>query len=270
MLAAVNGRLQRLLAIVLAACIIITYTLLQNGQERQSEVAFVTPEASSPFKPEKGAEYVAYSTAQSTEPISAESHDASQDQASLSKPEEVADTSGESTAPRTIEEELSFSQPEEVTIARTEVLDSSSRLSAPPANEDGFSFSQPEEDKGSSADFISVGSSAPDLGEEPGSTQGSQLQNTSRPAESGAEFRGCAALLDSHESKPASYLTQSFRNGLVSFPRSGNTWTRIVFQRLTRIYSGSIYNDQQAPLPLVHNPGTEGVYVIKSHQPALT
>lgn len=63
---------------------------------------------------------------------------------------------------------------------------------------------------------------------------------------------------------------RSPRNGLVSFPRSGNTWTRITFQRLTRIYSGSIYNDKSAPDPLLHIPGTEHVYVIKSHATAVT
>lgn len=64
--------------------------------------------------------------------------------------------------------------------------------------------------------------------------------------------------------------SEMYRNGLVSFPRSGNTWTRITFQRVTGIYSGSIYNGRSAPSPLLHVPGTENVYVVKSHSTGIT
>lgn len=76
----------------------------------------------------------------------------------------------------------------------------------------------------------------------------------------------CSEILFINDKRPYGLLEeQPLRNGLVSFPRSGNTWTRILFQQLTRVYSGSIYEDKKAPLPLEHIPGTELVYVIKSH-----
>lgn len=63
----------------------------------------------------------------------------------------------------------------------------------------------------------------------------------------------------------AAGVSEALHHGLVSFPRSGNTWVRTVFQETTGIFSGSVYDDQHAPPPLEHRPGTEHVYLVKSH-----
>ena len=46
--------------------------------------------------------------------------------------------------------------------------------------------------------------------------------------------------------------------GLVSFPRSGNTWARRLFEGTTGIFTGSIYYNTlfttQGILPIVYNP----------------
>jgi len=48
------------------------------------------------------------------------------------------------------------------------------------------------------------------------------------------------------------------RVALASFPRSGNTWTRVLLERATGENCGSIYDDK------VYNRGTDGI-VIKTH-----
>ncbi|XP_005095669.2 uncharacterized protein LOC101856414 [Aplysia californica] len=56
------------------------------------------------------------------------------------------------------------------------------------------------------------------------------------------------------------------RTGLISFPGSGNTWTRHLIQQLTGLQTGSIYNDKQLLNEGFPGEGQEdGVVVVKSH-----
>lgn len=60
---------------------------------------------------------------------------------------------------------------------------------------------------------------------------------------------------------------------LASLPGAGNTWTRAVIREGTRVYTGSVYTDNQIYKKgflgeILHNPRVE-VSVIKTHWPAL-
>ena len=66
-------------------------------------------------------------------------------------------------------------------------------------------------------------------------------------------------------------IARSTTTFLASFPCSGNTWTRIMLQQLTGIYTGSVYHDQtleSVGLPEgITDPSK--VLIVKSHYPVM-
>lgn len=95
-----------------------------------------------------------------------------------------------------------------------------------------------------------------------------------RGGEATAEEAYCERLRLILEGEVAQYLGKERwrrynHTALASFPRSGNTWTRIVLQEMTGVVSGSVYHDKLAPEPLSEIPGTEDVFIVKTHKDSL-
>lgn len=63
------------------------------------------------------------------------------------------------------------------------------------------------------------------------------------------------------------YLNQSGPYvALASYPGSGNTWTRVLLESITGVYTGSLYEDKMAHFPgSKHCPTKVGVTVLKTH-----